>query len=125
MKTYKWSFEGNTATFISSDETLAADSYKAAKMLKLAHETSIIIHGYTNDQPAVADDIHLDSDPAGDGESTVSVDNKKTKSRKKATDVSNVHGDVDSTTASPDLFLDSDSSSDSRFGSDSVADDAN
>lgn len=122
MKNFKWNFKGYPAVFQSTDDTHNVDIYKAAKLLGIEPETKIEYHDNATTEHATTDPIPVDSNSATNDEPAVQVDAKPTKSKSKAVDLSNLHGDVDWSAVSSDLLSDTDSVSDHSESGDSVAD---
>jgi hypothetical protein len=131
MTQFKWNFEGHAATFVSTEASHNKDIFTAAKMLKIAPETKINYHDHKNNRRAIADTFSVNGDTTTNGESAVSVDTEKAKAEQEASELSDVHGDVDTTTSAADPVVYARDVDDPRnhlqpywFSDNSVADDA-
>lgn len=122
MNRFKWKFEGVEAIFSSTEESHGKDIFKAAKMLGIAPETKTELYDNITNQPAIADNLSIDSNSASNGESAVPVGTKKTKAKQKAVELPDVYGIVGEPIATPDLVLDTDSLGGDSLSGDSVAD---
>jgi len=101
-----WSFEGLDVTFRSTPARHARDVFKMAAATGLDPKTKIIYHHGNPNRNLPEDAIDSNGTTTSDALTSVSVNPKKTRSRKKTTDVSNLHGDVDESIPTPDPVVD-------------------
>ena len=108
MDFINWKFEGTEVSFKSTAESFKRDLFKMAKTLGLSPDHKFIIHnGSNNTIPSDAFDSIIDT-PSPELP-TVSVDTKKTKSRKTTDELLDVSGNL---AESNDLLTDDESSTD-------------
>ena len=92
-----WSFEGQEVFHISTEETLAKDVNKMAKLLKIPADTKYIIHN-GNDQSTTADATDSVSATPSPKLNAVSKRAKTTEDGETPTKLCDVYGNVDGTT---------------------------
>jgi hypothetical protein len=90
----KWKFEGTEMYFVSAPQNLDRDISKMAYANSIDPTTKITIINGDVPNPTNSDAVDSNGDPAGSEVPTVSVDAKKTKSRKATDELLDLPGDL-------------------------------
>lgn len=98
-----WSFEGTDTRFRSTPAKHERDIFKMAKACGVSPETKIIYHDGKPNHPSIADTFAVDSNTTTDEQQDVqSTAGTRKPRRKKAAQLPDLHGDVDSATSASD-----------------------